>query len=331
MNTPYQWFGGKASVAGEIWRRLGDVGNFSDPFFGGGAVLLNRPDWHERQIETINDIDHYVVNFWRSLAAVPDEVAHHADWPVTECDLTARHIWLVTEGRQRIAHLETDPDAYDAKVAGWWVWGLCCWIGSGWCSGAGPWTAQNGQLVKETGSGGVSRQLPHLGDAGQGVKRQLPHLGNAGRGANRASIDSLLAYMRALAERLRRVRVCCGDWRRILTDGALAHGTTVGVLLDPPYSHTAGRDNTLYNHDTDISADVRAWAIEHGDNKRFRIALCSYEGEHVMPSSWSVYKWKSQGGMANNGNGDNQNKHRERIWFSPHCLPPVQAELFGEL
>jgi hypothetical protein len=27
----------------------------------------------------------------------------------------------------------SDPDFFDPKVAGWWVWGQCLWIGSGWC------------------------------------------------------------------------------------------------------------------------------------------------------------------------------------------------------
>ena len=75
-------------------------------------------------------------------------------------------------------HLEGDPDWYDAKIAGWWVWGIACWIGSGWCSGKGPW-----QVVEaEDGS----RQLVHLGNAGQGVNRKLVHLGDAGRGVNRS-------------------------------------------------------------------------------------------------------------------------------------------------
>ena len=26
-----------------------------------------------------------------------------------------------------------DPDDFDAKIAGWWVWGQSSWIGHGWC------------------------------------------------------------------------------------------------------------------------------------------------------------------------------------------------------
>lgn len=52
-----------------------------------------------------------------------------------------------------------------------------------------------------------------------------------------------------------------------------------------------------------------------------RIALCGYDNEHTMPDDWSVFAWKTQGGYANWSNGRGRdNKHRERIWFSPHCL-----------
>ena len=30
--------------------------------------------------------------------------------------------------------MKTDPTFFDAKIAGWWVWGISQWIGSGWCS-----------------------------------------------------------------------------------------------------------------------------------------------------------------------------------------------------
>ena len=117
-------------------------------------------------------------------------MATHADWPVNEADLEARHYWLVTAGRDRLAKLMARPNAYDARIAGWWVWGACAWIGSGWCSGAGPWQAASDgfRQLPHLGDGGrgINRQLPHLGDGGQGINRQLPHLGNGGQGMRKA-------------------------------------------------------------------------------------------------------------------------------------------------
>jgi site-specific DNA-adenine methylase len=367
LASPYPWFGGKARVAHLVWPALGDVEHYVEPFFGGGAILLNRPT--EPRVETINDIDLYVVNFWRSVQKAPEEVAYHANNLVNESDLIARHIWLVNTGAERIARLEGDPDYYDAKVAGWWVWGINCWIGSGWCSGRGPWSADaDGKLVKNGNEKGVNRQRPYLGNAGiginaaRGVSRQLPHLSNPGRGINaargvsrqpphlgdagqktnaqrhREHADTLCGvrtgeaelgeYFNRLAERLRRVRVCCGDWSRVVTPGALAHGKTVGVFLDPPYDQDM-RSEELYNHDTSsLSVAVREWCIANQDNPRYRIVLCGYEGEHDLPG-WRVVAWKAGRayGNANGETSNSANRHKERIWFSPNCLT-VQKSLF---
>jgi len=46
---------------------------------------------------------------------------------------------------------------------------------------------------------------------------------------------------------------------------------------------------------------------------------------------WSVYHWKARGGYGNAGGEDAEdNRHREVIWFSPHCLAARQGSLFGE-
>jgi site-specific DNA-adenine methylase len=277
------------------------------------------------RIETVNDIDNYIANFWRALQHAPDEVAETADHPVNECDLTARHIWLVNQGAERVARLDGDPDYYDAQIAGWWVWGISCWIGSGWCSGKGPWMNIDGKIahVDVDDSTGVSRRRVRLGHQ-KGVKRQRIHLAS-NIGVNRRRID-LAAYLSALADRLRYVRVCCGDWSRVVTDGALSHGSTVGVFLDPPYD-TDIRAGFIYNSDGahgHISADVRQWALEHADNPRYRIVLAGYEGEHDMPDTWRVIEWSAsssyQTANSSQENGNAVNRHLERLWLSPNCL-----------
>ena len=72
---------------------------------------------------------------------------------------------------------------------------------------------------------------------------------------------------------------------------------------------------------TSISADVRAWALEHGTDKRLRIVLSGYAGEHdaLEACGWRVESWKTKGGYAAGGEG-NANQKRERLWLSPHCL-----------
>ena len=82
LRAPFPWFGGKSRIASVVWEVLGNVPNYVEPFFGSGAVLLARP--HAPRIETVNDLDGMVCNFWRAVKAAPEEVAKHADWPVIE-------------------------------------------------------------------------------------------------------------------------------------------------------------------------------------------------------------------------------------------------------
>lgn len=327
MKAPFPWFGGKCRVADIVWQRFGNVPNYVEPFFGSGAVLLERP--HTPSTETVNDRDCFVANFWRALQADPNAVARYADNPVNEADQHARHLWLIQQV-DFVERMKTEPEFYDAKIAGWWVWGQCIWIGSGWCAGL-----RQRPHLGDAGTG-VHRQLPHLGDAGKGVHRQRPHLGNAGTACIESDLTSgtlsrefLLSYMRELAERLRTVRVCCGDWSRVCGPSpTIKHGVT-GVFLDPPYADEAARTDGLYAvDDGKVAHAVREWAIEWGEHPLMRIALCGYD-EHAMPPTWELIEWKTRGGYGSQGNGSGrENSAKERIYFSPHCL---RATLFSQL
>ena len=324
LTAPFPWFGGKRKVAAEVWSRFGAVDNYVEPFFGSGAVLLGRPSPFSGN-ETINDLDGYVANFWRAIQHDPEAVAVWADGPVNENDLHARHVWLVQQRETLRAHMDGDPDFFDPKIAGWWVWGTACWIGSGFCSGKGPWWINEHRQLVHLGSNGqgVNRQLVHLGNNGQGVNRKLVHLGDNGRGAR------LVEWFGALSERLRFVRVCSGDWSRVCGPSVtFKHGVT-GVFLDPPYADTANRQDKLYREDSlDVAHAVRAWAITNGDNPLLRIALCGYDGEHDMPSDWLVYSWSAGDGFGGQAASRTNNHERERIWFSPACVN-TDRPLFG--
>lgn len=295
LRAPFPYFGGKSRAAAIVWEALGDVQNFIEPFFGSGAVLLARP--HTPRLETVNDASRFLANFWRALALDPDGVADACDWPVNETDLHARHRWLVAQLPALAKLLDADPEAHDAKIAGWWVWGACASIAGNWCSEAG----------REPGNG-----LPHLGDAGQGI--------------HRGHHEGLRAYLGALSARLRGVRVACGDWSRVCTDSVTwRHGVT-GVFLDPPYAEGA-QQYAAGGTGTGLSADVRAWAIEAGKRRDMRVVLAGLEGEHDMPAGWRCVPWKARGGYGNRAG--NVNRHRERLWLSPHCEGARQPSLFG--
>ena len=120
--APFPWFGGKRTIASDVWKNFGEVRNYVEPFFGSGAVLLSRDNACD--VETVNDADGLLVNFWRAVRCEPEAVAVAADWPVSETDLMARHIWLIGQRESLTARLEADPDWYDVKIAGWWLWGI---------------------------------------------------------------------------------------------------------------------------------------------------------------------------------------------------------------
>lgn len=321
LTAPFPWFGGKRKVARQVWDRFGNIKNYVEPFFGSGAVLLGRPN--VQGIETVNDKDGFVSNFWRSLQRYPEQVARYADNPINENDLHARHIWLVQQREDLTQKLEGHPDFCDAQIAGYWVWGVSCWIGGGFCSGSGPWILSEDQRLLRVGIAGND-----CGTTGTGVHRRLIHLGNAGRGVCRQR-NGLLDYMHALAERMRHVRVSSGHWDRICGPSITYGFGLTGVFLDPPYSDLANRTENLYAVDCiRVAHEVRDWAIAHGDHPLMRIAMCGYEGEHVMPDNWSVYEWNAGVGYGAQAEKQTENGKRERIWFSPLCQGPKQRTLF---
>jgi hypothetical protein len=394
------------------------VDNFIEPFCGSGRRAARRP--HAPRIETVNDADCMVANFWRATGADPEAVAAFADGPVNEADLHARHRWLVLsdEAKAFRAKMRTDPDYFDAKIAGWWCWGLCCWIGGGWCTAhgetvdgdrkqTGPQLAQVGKGVTkkgerpeewnqtvagqrpltgvhsgrvkglrekqptleqcQTGGKGVngvgevlhqkrprvhrangSADNPHGGclpgvhgghrpqladayDVGRGVCGN----GNAGTCADRRAW--LVEWFGRLRDRLRLVRVCCGDWLRVCdSDSVTTRLGSVGIFFDPPYGDAAGRDMNLYAVESGtVAAKVMAYCLERGTDPRYRIVLAGYAGEGheaLESAGWSVVAWKAHGGYGNRSQKGKDNAAKERLWFSPHCLPSGgAADLFAGL
>lgn len=255
LKAPFPYFGGKSKVADLVWSRLGNVENFIEPFMGSAAVLLRRPADHFRgryRVETANDANGFLTNFWRAVAADPEQVARWADSPVCEHDLHARHRWLMRS--QKAADwrrwMAEDPEHYDAKVAGWWVWGACCWIGSGWCSDGREPGAQIVDLGGGFGGGRavhtMSVKMPHMDAAGRGV---------AGRGVAAPGLSQQLPDMDTGR----------GNGRPQLTDafdiGRGVNGGAASLSQQLPHMTNAGQGvNALPGGGTYSSR--RAWLVE---------------------------------------------------------------------
>lgn len=304
LAAPFPWFGGKSNACETVWQAFGQVDNYVEPFAGSAAMLLGAPPG--KRIETINDFDGMVANFWRAVAADPAAVAHAADWPVNEVDMHARHAWLSGLRESLTARLIECPEWFDSKVAGWWVWGLCCWIGRGWCGEGVSW-----------------RQIPRLSCSGNGI-----HRGSDGK----ERLAFILEWMRALHDRLREVRVTCGDWSRTVKDSVtVRHGLTA-VFLDPPYTKGA-MDYSAGGMGLGIADDVRAWCAANGDNKALRIVLCGHAGEHdaLLAHGWHLRTWTARKGYALTDEAV-ENSASETVWCSPHCVPEAKTyDLFGAM
>ena len=343
--APFPYFGGKRNAAQMVWNAFGDPQHYVEPFCGSCAMLLSRPASHVRRVETVNDKDGMLVNVWRAIRYAPDEVARECAIPVMECELHAR--LATTKARMTpdfVSWIEGDERHFDAHLAANWLYCTCASIGTCW-NDDGPWHIVDGRLVKvpRTRGVGINRELPHIGNAGRGIHRKLPHIGNAGRGINRklphigdmgrginrklphignagrgeSKEDLVRQYLAAISRRLERVRICCGDWMRIVKSDStlLAKRGNAAVFLDPPYATSPD----LYFQGADVTSQVREWCANNGGRENVRIALCGYNDDHdaLLSHGWT----KVQGKAGSSGmNKDKANAcKRERIWFSPYC------------
>jgi hypothetical protein len=281
-------------------------------------------------------------NFWRTVKHQPGAVAAEADYPVSHIDLGARHAWLMQQRERLGAELQDPHWPGDPQVAGWWLWGQCSWIGSGWCE----WDRKVPHVSDAWRGVQALGKVPHVSDAGRGVQAlgQVPHVSDAGRdfryceavgqipahhiggiqspvkqpddgrgfltSAGRVAWD----WLHKLADRLERVRVVHGEWSRCLNNH---YGDTdTAVFLDPPYRGYGA----LYGAEA-VADEVAAWARE---NAELRICLCGHVGDYEMGDGWVVVPWKRPR-LTYSGSGTTD---KEALWFSPPCAGARQGQLF---
>ena len=111
MKPPFTYFGGKTAIADRIADMLPPHEHYIEPFAGSLAVLLAKPP---SQMETVNDLDERLMNFWRVLRDRPADLQrvcaltpHSRAETRLSCDLDAeddleraRRVWVrLTQGR----------------------------------------------------------------------------------------------------------------------------------------------------------------------------------------------------------------------------------------
>lgn len=284
LKPPFAYFGNKMHAATEIWKHFGTPDIYLEPFAGSLGCLLRRPGWRTgvQWAETVNDQDGFITNVWRAIKYDPDSVIQYANDASNEIDLRSRHAYINSRRESLCQDLVNSPDYFDTRIAGWWVWGQC--------------NAVMGLWQREYTKGGLQIDGKN---------------GKMTRGVSSRNFDFNL--IRALSDRLRWVVCLNGDRDRCLTKSCLAeYGSPrdVAILLDPPYN-IQNRTGGMYAHESDVSSQVRAWALENGG--QYKIALCGMTSELEMPDSWQVWYWSGSGGKGSSGNGG------EVVWFSPRC------------
>jgi DNA adenine methylase len=277
------------------------------------------------------------------LQFAPDEVARWCDWPVCHADLAARKAELIKNEDRLLENLTADSKWCDPLIAGYWIWAASCWIGAGLTrSNQTPHLADKGK--------GVHSGRPHLGHKGSGVHSKRPEIGNKGKGVHKslwtASVDmgksvqepyniNIYTCFRELSERLRYVRIVCGDWSRVCGGNWQdSHWQNVGIFFDPPYG-VQDRAEVYQVDSRTIAKDVQIWAIERGKRQSYKIVYAGYEGEcdDLKTAGWTLKTWKTGGGYAgtagkNKNTQGKENSKREQLWFSPFCIKDKQKLLW---
>ena len=144
------------------------------------------------------------------------------------------------------------------------------------------------------------------------MNRQLPHLGDAGTGEWERRVEWVSEWLGTLRDRICRLRIACGDWKRVLGESITTkHGLT-GVFLDPPYDGT----EYVYGDSRNVSASVREWCVANGADPKLRIVLAGRGAEHddLLEHGWSRVGWSSRRGYANHSE-----RTTETLWISPNC------------
>lgn len=275
------------------------------PYFGGKRRAASQV-W-----DALGTVDRYIEPFFGSgavLLGAPvrpkselvNDISHHVAnlWRALQHD--PAEVWRVAsapcsevELKARAAWLRqwTPPDFADLSACDCYAAGVWLWVA---CVA----------IVNE----------------GEGLRR-------ADHGAGIKGYDFSRAWYDALCERISRIQVLCGDWSRCVSSSVLRYDvfSSVGIFLDPPYG--VGNGVEYENGTGAIAADVWQWALANGDNPRLRIVVAGYEDGRKLPYGWTAIERSEKGGYGK----ANNNRHRERLWCSPHCHRIHTIPLFGDL
>ena len=264
IEPPVFYFGGKRDLAPTVWQRFGKSKVYIEPFTGMAASLLGRPieTFPSGFIESVNDKNALIANFFRSAQCKPEEVVHHAVHPPIEIELLARWSSLLA-ARHQLSEKLLDPEYYDARAGGWWLY---CFA----------------NFVRPREGAAKPRKM----------KPSFRASGILSPNSQHRAWD----YFVELQQRMANVRIMCRDYQELLVDSEIneAKGNVASILVDPPYKANAEMyakefRTTPFDYDALLQR-----CIELGSRDNVRIALCGYSGDYDMPDDWTIERWHPQ-------------------------------------
>lgn len=317
-------------------------------------MLLAAPRIAPREV--VADKNGLIINAWRALKYDPEQVAYWADMPTNHWELHSVHYWMIqwiVDNKDEIWH---NPDFFDAKAAGRWLYGVSNWIGSNF--GDETNMKKDKSPKEESRPNVISRGVqmhqkpnrdirPTLCSRGVQIQRtpdSIPWastttVGGRGVMTSRRNVPGsqgeifygdgsrLVGWFTAIQQRLANVYVLNRDWQSAVTPAVLGlkkKNAKVAILMDPPYK-TQIRNKDLYASDIDGTSDKVAeesyeWALQYGE--RYRICYAMHASDFPTPKGWISYE-KSFG-----AHRDAKNRVQDQIIFSPACLEDDQMALF---
>lgn len=103
MKSILQYPGSKWRIAKQIVSLLPPHHTYLEPYFGSGAVLFNKS---RSDIETINDLDENVVNFFQWLKNDPEKLAHELCLKILVRQNPFNKIFTILQVEAKIKNIE---------------------------------------------------------------------------------------------------------------------------------------------------------------------------------------------------------------------------------
>ena len=122
LNSPITYWGGKKMMARHILPLIPEHVTYVEPFFGGGAIFFAK---QQSQVEVINDLNHFVVNFFIQMK--------------TNFDALQKRIQSTAFSRGMYKDalvMYQNPHLFDEIEKAWAFWTLC---NQGYAGKIGTW------------------------------------------------------------------------------------------------------------------------------------------------------------------------------------------------